>query len=60
MHFLDKAINDLKDENKKLNERIKNLEDVDNEILREALLNLKVDYDKVVKEIKEDNANNTL
>jgi len=55
-----KAITELKDENKKLNERIKNLEDADTEIIREALLNLKADYDKVVKEIKEDNANNTL
>ena len=52
-----KAITELKDENKKLNERIKNLEDADTEIIREALLNLKADYDKVVKEIKEDNAN---
>jgi len=45
-----KAITELKEENKNLKQRIKKLEDMDNETLRN-------DLNKVVKEIKEDNAN---
>lgn len=48
-----KAITELKEENKNLKKRIEKLEDMDNETLRN-------DLNKVVKEIKEDNANNTL
>ena len=46
-----KAITELKEENKNLKQRIKNLEDMDNETFRN-------DLNKVIKEIKEDNANN--
>jgi len=45
-----KAITELKEENKNLKQRIKKLEDMDSETLRN-------DLNKVVKEIKEDNAN---
>ena len=48
-----KAITDLRNENKELKERIQKLEDMDNETFRN-------DLNKVIKEIKEDNANNTL
>lgn len=48
-----KAITELKEENKNLKKRIEKLEDMDNETLRN-------DLNKVVKESKEDNANNTL
>ena len=46
-----KAITELKEENKNLKKRIEKLEDMDNETLRN-------DLNKVVKDIKEDNANN--
>ena len=47
------AITDLRKEVKDLQEKVQKLEDMDNETLRN-------DLNKVVKEIKEDNANNTL
>ena len=46
-----KAITDLRNENKELKERIQKLEDMDNETFRN-------DLNKLVEEIKEDNANN--
>ena len=45
------AITDLRKEVKDLQEKVQKLEDMDNETLRN-------DLNKVVKEIKEDNANN--
>lgn len=48
-----KAITDLREEVKDLKAKVQKLEDMDNETFRE-------DMNKVVKEIKEDNANNTL
>ena len=48
-----KAITDLRKEVKDLKAKVQKLEDMDNETFRE-------DMNKVVKEIKEDNANNTL
>jgi FtsZ-binding cell division protein ZapB len=47
------AITDLRKEVKDLKAKVQKLEDMDNETLRN-------DLNKVVKEIKEDNANNTL
>jgi len=47
------AITELRKEVKDLQAKVQKLEDMDNETLRN-------DLNKVVKEIKEDNANNTL
>ncbi|MAY02452.1 MAG: hypothetical protein CMQ38_05680 [Gammaproteobacteria bacterium] len=46
-----KAITDLRKEVKDLKEKVQKLEDMDNETFRN-------DLNKIVKEIKEDNANN--
>ena len=48
-----KAITDLRKEVKDLKAKVQKLEDMDNETFRN-------DLNKVVEEIKEDNANNTL